>query len=76
MHGQSKRMSIIESFINVFSGYFISVLIYITIMPLYGYPVTVSHSVQVTMIFSIASILRLYLLRRCFNWFLLKFSKK
>lgn len=67
MGGQSKRMSMIESIVNVASGYLIAVVVYMIVLPLYGLPVTVSQSLQVTLIFSIVSVIRLYLMRRVFN---------
>lgn len=66
---QSKRDSLVESLVNTFSGFFFSLFLWhFVIGPLFGYETTAADSLGVTICFTIASILRNYMIRRFFLW--------
>jgi hypothetical protein len=64
---QPKRHSLAESITNTVAGLVISVGIQLAIYPAMGIPVKFSQNIVITCIFTIASILRGYLIRRIFN---------
>lgn len=64
---QSRRASLIETIIGLVIGFAVSMLITAVVFPLYGLPVTLAHNVQITAIYTVASLLRGYCLRRAFN---------
>ena len=64
---QSKKYSLIESVTNTAIGFMISLLIQIVIYPVMGIPVTFSQNIIITMVFTLVSILRGYVIRRIFN---------
>jgi len=64
---QKKKHSLIESVTNTVIGFLISLLIQLIIYPVMGIPVTLSQNFVITAIFTIASILRGYVIRRLFN---------
>jgi len=64
---QSKRNSFIESTVQTFIGLAVSFLIQIIIYPLLNIPVSVTQNIIITLVFTVASIIRGYLLRRLFN---------
>lgn len=65
--GQSRAASLIEAVINVAIGFVVSVVITAIVMPAYGHQVTFSENLQITAIFTVASIARSYAVRRWFN---------
>ncbi len=64
---QLKRHSLLESIINVAVGYGVALVSQIVIFPLYGMEVPLSANIQIGVWFTVISIIRSYLLRRCFN---------
>lgn len=64
---QTKKYSLIESITNTFVGFMVSLLIQLAIYPAMGIPVTFSQNIVITFVFTLASILRGYLIRRFFN---------
>jgi high-affinity Fe2+/Pb2+ permease len=64
---QSKKQSIFESVIQTLIGLATSILVQITIYPLMGIPVTFSQNLVITTVFFVVSMIRGYLVRRCFN---------
>ena len=64
---QNKKLSLIESLTNTFTGLFVSFVIQIIIYPLMDIPVRIEQNVIITLVFTIASILRGYIVRRIFN---------
>lgn len=64
---QLKRHSLLESIINVAVGYGVALASQIVIFPLYGMEVPLSANIQIGVWFTVISIIRSYLLRRCFN---------
>lgn len=64
---QTRLSSLIESVLNVAIGFIVSLVITAIVMPAYGHAVTFSENLQITSIFTIASIARSYAVRRWFN---------
>ena len=64
---QSRLSSAFEAAANVAIGYLVSVLANVLILPLFGYNVTIGDSFAIGLAFTLASLVRSYLLRRAFN---------
>ncbi|QJC56107.1 hypothetical protein HC248_01393 [Polaromonas vacuolata] len=64
---QTRLGSLIESLINVLVGFVISLVLTAIVLPAYGHEVTLVDNLQITLIFTLSSIGRSYLLRRYFN---------
>lgn len=67
MTTQTRLGSLIESLINVLIGFGVSLALTAVVLPAYGHAVTLGDNLQITLIFTVASIARSYLLRRYFN---------
>lgn len=65
---QSRRMSFLESCINVAVGYGVAVAAQIAIFPVFGIKVPLADNLMIGAFFTIVSIARSYALRRVFNW--------
>ena len=64
---QSKLQSMNESLVNVALGMIISMALQIVVFPAFGHAFTLAQNVGITIIFTVASILRSYVVRRWFN---------
>lgn len=64
---QSRLASFIESVVNTLSGYIFAVVLQAIVFPLYNLPISFSENLQIAAIFTVASILRNYIVRRLFN---------
>ena len=64
---QSKKQSLIESLTSTTIGIIIGVVLNLTILPIFGYPVSVVDSLWISVIFTVISIIRSYIIRRWFN---------
>lgn len=64
---QSKKQSLKETVISTFIGLAVSLITQIVIFPLYGMQVSFNQNIQITIIFTVVSIARGYLVRRYFN---------
>ena len=64
---QNKFQSLIESFTIVISGFFVALAVQLLIFPLYDIEITLFQNVQIVMILTVTSIIRVYIVRRCFN---------
>ena len=64
---QSKKDSLIESLTSTTIGVIIGILLNLTILPVFGYPVSLSDSLLISIIFTIVSVVRSYIIRRWFN---------
>ena len=64
---QSKRMSLIESLINVTVGYLVAVGANYIVLPMFGYMVNIADSFYIGLVFMAIAMIRSYLLRRLFN---------
>lgn len=65
---QSKKGSLIEVAANILIGFWVSFLLNIAVFMIYGIQVSVSQNLQMGLIFTVASIIRSYFMRRFFNW--------
>ena len=65
---QSKKMSLLESFVNVLIGYVVAVLANLSVLPLFGYYVTFADSLYIGLAFTFISLCRTYIIRRIFNY--------
>ena len=63
---QTRLASLIEAVINVAVGFVVSIIVTALVLPAYGHPVRWGDNLQITGIFTVASIVRSYLLRRYF----------
>lgn len=64
---QSRSMSAVEAAANIAVGYAISVALTAIVLPLFGYDVTGADALGISAVFTVASLLRSYGLRRWFN---------
>lgn len=64
---QNKRLSLIESLTNTFTGLLVSFVIQLIIYPVLNIPVRLEQNAIITLVFTGASILRGYIVRRIFN---------
>lgn len=64
---QTRLASLYEVMISTAIGLVVSVALGLVIYPLYGYPVKVIDNIQFTVIWTVASIIRQYVVRRWFN---------
>lgn len=65
---QTRVESLIEGFFNVGSGMFLSWLITLCVMPaFYGWSVRAGEAAEITMIYTVISVMRGYAWRRIFN---------
>ena len=64
---QSKRESMIESLTSTTIGIIIGIVLNLTILPIFDYNITVVDSLWISVIFTIVSIIRSYVIRRFFN---------
>lgn len=65
---QSRRMSAVESVVNVAVGYLVALAAQLIVFPLLGIPVTLEQNILIGVIFTVVSLARSYCLRRVFNW--------
>jgi hypothetical protein len=64
---QTKKQSIIEVIANTVVGFIISVGVSVLLFPLMGIPVTFGENLGITLIFTVISLVRSFLMRRIFN---------
>ena len=64
---QSKKQSLIETLTSVFVGWLIGVILNMLVLPLFDYNITVVDSLWVSLIFTVVSVIRGYVIRRTFN---------
>lgn len=64
---QTKKQSFVEAITNTFVGLAIATITNRLVLPLFGYDITIGKSLLMAMIFTIISVVRNYLIRRCFN---------
>ena len=63
---QTRFMSLIETLVGIAIGFTVSVIITALVLPAYGHHVTMGDNLQITAIFTVASVIRGYLVRRAF----------
>ena len=63
---QSRLSSFAETCLSIAIGFVVSLILTAVVLPAYGHAVTFGQNLQITGIFTIASIARGYLVRRAF----------
>jgi len=66
---QTRKLSILEAITNTLVGFLISLALVNVVLPMYGFDINFTQSVSMTIIFSIASIIRGYIIRRFYHGF-------
>lgn len=69
---QSKLGSFIETIVNILIGFTIAVISQSFIFPMYGIYIPLSTNIYITMWFTLVSVVRSYIIRRWFNYRLMK----
>jgi uncharacterized protein (DUF2062 family) len=64
---QSRLMSLLESIVNVAVGFLVAVGVQVAVFPWFGIDASVSEHLALSVIFTAASVVRSYLLRRGFE---------
>lgn len=64
---QTKLESFIEANTNTLAGFIVSYVLAYTVLPLYGVEQSAIVSLEITAIYTVASSVRNYLMRRYFN---------
>ena len=64
---QSKKHSLIESITNILIGYCVAVVSQIVVFPLVGVAASLSQNIEIGLYFTVISLVRSYVIRRCFN---------
>ena len=64
---QSKKHSLLESVTNVIAGLILSFSIQTVVYPAMNIPVSLNQNIVITIVFFIASFIRVYSIRRIFN---------
>jgi hypothetical protein len=64
---QTRSMSALEAVTSTAAGFAVSLALTFTVLPAFGYPVTAPDAWVITAIYTAASILRSYAVRRAFN---------
>lgn len=64
---QTKKMSIIESIVNVIIGYGVAVAAQVIVFPWFGIETCLSDNLKIGVIFTFVSLVRTYAVRRVFN---------
>lgn len=67
MPTQTRSKSLLETVTSTAIGFVVSLLLTAAVLPAFGYPTTWAHDFWITMIFTVASVLRGYAVRRLFN---------
>lgn len=65
---QSRLGTLVETLASIAIGFVVSLVITAVVLPAYGHHITVADNLQITAIFTVASIARGYWVRRWFNW--------
>ena len=60
-------MSALEAVVSTAAGFLVSLSLTFTVLPAFGYLVTTGHAWGITAIYTAASLLRGYIVRRMFN---------
>jgi len=69
---QSRLGSLVEAFINVFIGYWVSFAGQLVIYPAFGAKFTLMDNVYIGLLFMVLSLIRSYVIRRWFNLYIHK----
>ncbi|PVE25798.1 hypothetical protein DC522_03220 [Microvirga sp. KLBC 81] len=65
---QPPSISFLEASLNVSTGFFVALVIQAVIYPMFGIVTTFATDSMISTVFTLASFVRSYLLRRAFEW--------
>lgn len=65
--GQTRRMAMVESVANVLLGYTVAIIVQLLAFPAFGVRLSFGDNLRVGLVFTIASLIRSYALRRMFE---------
>ena len=68
MTSQTRRMSLVESIANTGAGFLVSLVLQISLFSLMSIETTTSQNLLMSGVFTVASLVRGYLMRRLFIW--------
>lgn len=68
MSRQSRGMSLVESIANTGAGFLLSLVLQISLFSCMGIETTTSQNLFMSVVFTVASLIRGYLMRRVFVW--------
>ena len=68
MTSQTRRMSLVESIANTGAGFLVSLVLQISLFSLMSIETTTTQNLLMSGVFTIASLVRGYLMRRLFIW--------
>lgn len=63
---QTKRISLIETLVGIVIGFLVFMLLTVFVFPLYGHQINLADNLQITVVFTVASVIRGYFVRRFF----------
>lgn len=63
---QTKTMSLVETLVGIAIGFVVSMVLTAYVFPLFGHQISLGDNLQITLIFTVASVLRGYFVRRFF----------
>jgi len=67
---QSKKLSTIESIVQVVVGYWIAIGVQLIVFPLFNMQISIGEHLSIGLIMLVVSFTRAYIIRRLFNrWF-------
>ena len=69
MNKQSRSMSLAESAANTAAGFILSLVLQISLFSAMSIETTTSQNLVMSIVFTLASLVRGYLMRRLFLWF-------
>lgn len=64
---QSRVMSLVESATNIVVGFVVATITNQIVLPLFGIAITLTKNMEITVVFTVVSLIRSYMLRRFFN---------
>ncbi len=64
---QTKLESLLEVCVNVTIGWVVALLTQLIVFPMYGIQVTIGEQLGISVVFTVVSIIRSYIIRRWFN---------
>lgn len=68
MTSQTRRMSLVESIANTGAGFLVSLVLQISLFALMSIETTTTQNLLMSGVFTVASLVRGYLMRRLFIW--------
>ena len=69
MAGQGKRGSLVESIIQVLSGWGVAIITQLIVYPLMGIEVTIVQNINLSLIFIVVGFVKQYYVRRLFEMY-------